>query len=226
MDFDEAKAKLLYSKAMKANHGKASKVDGYVSEGEYTRTLETNVARVSRNNGLNGDYARFLAIARSIGVPPYGKEGKEALKQLLGNNFSQAQVTMSLVERILNSRPEDYVFDDVAFLNDEGINGSREAKAVKATEDVMRMINNYSDAEIEQMGGSLLEPTLLDGIQIGEDGNVVYSEFLAKVKSFSDSREKGLDEKAVEEAKKRLQQKMVEAAVDEPTTNLDKILGE
>ena len=100
MDFDEAKAKLLYSKAMKANHGKASKVDGYVSEGEYTRTLETNVARVSRNNGLNGDYARFLAIARSIGVPPYGKEGKEALKQLLGNNFSQAQVTMSLVERI------------------------------------------------------------------------------------------------------------------------------
>lgn len=179
MDYDDAKSRLIHSKAYDRNYRKAPRVSGYISEAEFCNILELNVSRVARNNGLDSDYVRFLAIAKSIGVL-----SNDEPEQNLFNRRIDA------LELIIKDKLEEYVIEDLAYLNGECSTATNEGKAVMAAQEVMEIVSRLPAAEIEKNGGRLLEPTLLDGIQIKETGEVIYCDFLKQIQSLSETYNK------------------------------------
>ena len=150
---------LNHSKATVENERKAAKIKGYICEAYYTHRLESSVRGLCFQNFKkidSVDYASFLAVARSIGVPPYGEAGVKALEELQ-EDYDQTQNTIELLEEILDRKIIEQEKVDLYYINGkeytsftEQVNVSAEACVVKAVEGTFRLLSFISDEEMEE----------------------------------------------------------------------------
>ena len=211
--FDELR-QLEYAKALKENWAKAPKIRGYVSEGEYTRALESSTMRVAGHNSrhvISTDYAMWLAVARSACVPPYGEAGRIALEEQLGVGYDPARLAVRRLKEVLGRPIADQERVDLYYLcgkqpADAGaqVAVSGDAKVVRAVEEVMRILSLLTQEEKKQNGGIVLEPALLDGLHFEEDGEVHKSPLYEEISAIVAGRDQSPDRETIEKVKERV----------------------
>lgn len=228
MDYYKMKNKLLYSKAFSAGTAKAPKIAGYVSEGEYTMALERDARYVSAVSfkGLNADYASFLAVARSLAVPPYGAAGMIALKEMYGDAYNQAELSFSALESMFDEPLPDKIRQDLSYIYGTSSEGSEEAMVVRAVEDTKRLFSLYTKEEQEEIGGRIFYSALLDQIAFDENGNIQFKDFWHRTAEKVSGRDTGPKRDVIEEVKKRFAQKTEGLDPNDPAQCIHTIIGE
>jgi len=226
MNYEELKNRIFYSKYIRELQGKDSPQKGYAEAGSYARDVQWAANIIAVNNGLDADYCSALALAEFLVVPPYGKEGEIAIKEVLGETFDKKEVIFTRVKDILKNPIEEKFKKDLGNLiqrNNEEF--SNEVICVVYAKDAVDAYSLLENKEKEKLGGTLLKTAMVTGVERGSDDKLKKSDLHKKIESLVEGRNIKIDVEKVEKVKKILEQRIINSALDEQN-NIEKILGE
>ena len=228
MNYDEIKRKIIYSKEMKILNTRKSPIKGFSD----ARVLADRVQQMSEyiaiNNGLDKQYCGTLALAKYLGIPPYGREGRVAINEILENGFSQSEANLLVLSRILGQNCPERLKNDLISLNKEHIlveEMTEEAKVVKYAEEIYEYFYLLDNHEKEKLGGDLLISILGDEVKVDESGRVSVGRNFNRLREVMSTRKESIDIGKKDEIKQILQTRIMQATIDEQV-DIDKIIGE
>jgi len=229
-NYGDIRRKIIYSKIMKSLHGKESPIYGYSDAGNYVRDLESHVATVATLNGMNSDYCSVLALTRFLGLPPYGREGAIAIKELFGKNYNETTINMERFKVITGLTSEAKMKEDLIALSKhtevDTNQLSNEARCVMYVEDALRDYNLLSPNEREKLGDVVLKNAMLNGIKKDESGKLQRSNLQRKISMTVSERENNeINDERVEKAKNIMRSRMISAVLDEQAI-IENIIGD
>ena len=225
MDFEKLKDRILYSNIMKELHSKQSPVRGYVDAGCYVRTLQRYVDTFALTNGLlDHDYCGVLALASVIGIPPYGKEGKLAIKELLGDAYDRKKISIARIEHIAGEPMPAQVLKDLESIEERSEDASNEARIVELVERTLEVVALLTKEEYEKMGGCILTVAILGGIKKDQDGILRPGSLLVKFENEYMARKTGPDEDRKKKVLENFRGRIMGSVTDEE--KIEKIIGE
>ena len=228
MYYEEVKRRIIYSREMKVLNSRISPVKGVSDARMLADRVQSMSEYIAINNGLDKDYCGVLALAKHLGIPPYGKEGKVALDEILGEGFSQANANLFVLARILDEECPERLRRDLISIHDESLpfdQLTEEAKVVRYASETYEYFYLLNDEEKEKLGGSLLLSVLQDEIKKDGNGQLTPGKNFNRLKQIMASRRKEIDIDKKEKAKEMLQTRIMQATIEEQHF-MDKIIGE
>lgn len=225
MDYKELKNRIFYSNAMRTLHSKESPIRGYSDAGAYARNIQRYTDILALANDLDSNYCSVLALGDVIGIPPYGEEGKLAVKELLGDEYNKVDVSVAKLQEIAGEQISSQLKKDLEDLEFQNETMSNEAKTVQIVKNTLEIISLMTKEEYEKMGGASLATSIFAGVKKDETGRVQTGTFLNNLTTAVIGRKKQPDQERKEKVKKNFRKRMIDSISDEEKI-IEKIIGE
>ena len=223
IDYERMNGKIAYSEEFKKLSGKNSIILGFRTASDMAREVENKASHIAINSGVyNNYYCETLALANYIGLPAYGMEGREVLDEMFNGNYSQAEINIKVLKKLLGKVPEKLQADLRSLENGDLEQMSNEARCVYYAQEILENINLLTETEKQKLGGVTLGNVLVEDLKLDENGALKPGSFYQKVNNAMKKRKGKRIESRRERAKNFFDVKITDAITDEQ--EIEKIL--